>query len=231
MFVRLIHSKTVTWADDPDNNYKKDDPTQFYETQNITNDIPSETYYAGDTGESQQFRNEYTPQTNTPLDIEPSDAHYQYDTNQYQAQTDATPTNENVYSNEEYYYPDEQVNQYEQYDSQQQQQVKFVQSIRNSVMEVKYKYPIGKFVISMTFRKSIQFEIGRVNIVTHYNNSLKYQDFKLGEIIFLNFDVRVYQSHESHTLLNLILSQLKSICFIYYIRMKRNFTRERNIFH
>lgn len=110
-----IHSKTVTWADDPDNNYKKQDPTQFYETQN---DIQSDTYYADGAVESQQFQTEYL----TQQAIEPNDAQYQYDNNQYQAQTDAA--NQNLYTNEEYYYPDEQANQYQQYDSQSQQQVK-----------------------------------------------------------------------------------------------------------
>lgn len=120
--VYFVRSKTVTWADDPHNNYKKEDQTQFYEAQNTANDnsVPDETYYANNTEESQQFQSEYSPQANMQ-GIEPNPSNYQYDGNQYQAQTNAE-ANQNVYTNEEYYYPDEQAAQYEQYESESQQQ-------------------------------------------------------------------------------------------------------------
>ncbi|XP_055324627.1 putative uncharacterized protein DDB_G0271606 isoform X2 [Sitodiplosis mosellana] len=125
--VSSTHSKTVTWADDPHNNYKKEeeeeaDKAQFYEIQNTAHEAPTEAYYAGHPEESQQFQSEYSPQVNTQHNVEPNGVHYQYDdNNQYQAQTDIA-ANQNVYNNEEYYYPDDHLIQYEQYESQQQQQ-------------------------------------------------------------------------------------------------------------
>lgn len=119
----VVYSKTVTWADDPHSNYKKEVTAQFYETQNISNEAPTEVFYAEES--QQQFQSEYSPQINIQQGIEPNDVHYQYDSNQYEAQADGT-VNANVYNNQEYYYTDQQ-NQYEQYESQpqQQQQVKY----------------------------------------------------------------------------------------------------------
>lgn len=119
----LFHSKTVTWADDPNSNYKNEDnSTTVYETQNVSNEVPADSYYM-DNPESQQIQAEYTTDGTIQPGMETSDPQYQYqydsqyDNNQYQSSDGAADPN--VYSNTDYY---ENENQYDQYENQQQQQ-------------------------------------------------------------------------------------------------------------
>lgn len=137
-----LYSKTVTWADDLDNNYKKFETSQGFEKQD-TEIIEDTGAFYGD--ENQQQQSEYS--ASEYLDdggggggdgdgsggvgndiIESSNTQNQYDENQYQAQV-VDETNQNVYNNE-YYYPDQQLNQYEQYEAQQKQEVWFCKQLQ-----------------------------------------------------------------------------------------------------
>lgn len=122
----FLFSKTVTWADDIDNNFKKLDSTQHHEKQDT--EILHDTDSFSNNKDGQQYQNEYlAPEysdVNNGIEVEPNVSNIQYDDNQYQAQS-IDPNNQIAYNNE-YYYPDQELNQYEQqYDPQQIQAVSF----------------------------------------------------------------------------------------------------------
>lgn len=122
-------SKTVTWADDPNSNYKKVETTPIFdENQNNNNyqdQIVYENTYTDDNAPiSQQYQTEYVAQENeTP--------NYQYNMSQYTNVDDGVQ--QQLCTNQENYYIDEnqyQMNQYEQY--QQQPQI-LPQEVSNTI--------------------------------------------------------------------------------------------------
>lgn len=121
----FLFSKTVTWADDIDNNFKKLDSTQHHEEQDIG--ILHDTESFSNNKDDQQYQNEYSApeysDVNNGIEVEPNVSNIQYDENQYQAQS--IDPNDQIAYNNEYYYPDQELNQYEQYDPQQIQAVSF----------------------------------------------------------------------------------------------------------
>lgn len=122
-----LNSKTVTWADDPHNNYKKDDAQQQFHDSANDNDINQNNInnssfnhiYTDEANQLQQYQqNQYLAQPqyqstdpNNYVDnvetTNPANSYeYQYDQNQnlYQNQVDAS--DQNVYENQGYYYTD-----------------------------------------------------------------------------------------------------------------------------
>lgn len=107
----------MTWADDPESNYKKQDTANMYEVQNVNQ---------SDSQPIQQHDYAITDGNGSAADASNESPHYQYDSNQYDnaqyqyAETPDTVTNQNVYTNDDYYYGTEQINQYDQYAAQPQ---------------------------------------------------------------------------------------------------------------
>lgn len=107
-----LNSKTVTWADDPYNRYKKDDAEpQFYDSDNIDNSSSNHIY----TDEANQLQQYQTTDPNNYVDIvettNPANSCvYQYNLNQnlYHSQVDASDQNES--ENQGYYYADSDQN-------------------------------------------------------------------------------------------------------------------------
>lgn len=145
----------MTWADDPESNYKKQVTANMYESQNMTNvDSSPDQYYANqsDTQQQQQQQQQIqqhdylTTDGNRTADGANESPHYQYDNNnqydngqyQYQTQPDAVGTNDG------YYYGNEQMNQYDQYLAQpeaqpQQQEVCNTSfSILSAIVAIQY---------------------------------------------------------------------------------------------
>lgn len=125
MFLLCLYSKTVTWADDIDDNYEKYETTPQIEKQDNEILEDTESFYNKD---DQQFQTEYSASEYSNVDngigvgIESNSTHNQYDDNQYQMQT-IDQSNPDMY-NAEYYYPDQELNQYEQqYEPQQTAEV------------------------------------------------------------------------------------------------------------
>lgn len=112
-------SKTVTWADDPNSNYKKDETTPIFdENQNNDNyqdQIVYENAYTDDNAPIlQQYQTEYVAQENEI-------PNYQYNMSEYTNVDDGVQ--QQLCTNQENYYIDEnqyQMDQYEQYQQQPQ---------------------------------------------------------------------------------------------------------------
>lgn len=125
----FIYSKTVTWADDPNSNYKKEDTPLVYDTHDVTNEPPTDAYYSNNP-ETQQIPHVYTTDGTIQPNTETSDSQYQYSSNQYdnqyensQYQASDEAANQTIYNNNDYYYANEPLNQYDQYGAQPQQEV------------------------------------------------------------------------------------------------------------
>lgn len=154
----------MTWADDPESNYKKQVPANTYEAQNMPNtDNSSDQYYANQSNAEQQQQQQ--PQQIQQHDYETADddgtaaganetPHYQYDNSnqydngqyQYHTQPDAVGTNDG------YYYGAEQMNQYDQYVAQPEAQPQ-QQEVNNSLSSVllAYKCKAIRFSIKYNF--------------------------------------------------------------------------------
>lgn len=139
--------KTVTWADDPENNYKKPDNTQkIYEAQENINQsnsqqIQQHDYVPTDGNGSAAVANNNINESGV----------YQYDSNQYDnngqyqyAQAPDAVGNQN-YTNTDYYYGPEQVNQYDQYVAQPEAQSQ-QQEVISSSLFLLYFFPFFSFV-------------------------------------------------------------------------------------
>lgn len=114
------NSKTVTWADDPHNSYKKNDAQQqFYDSANDDDNSSSNHIYTDEPNQLQQYQqNQYlgqpqyqtTDPTNNYADTvettNPANSYdYQSNQNLYQSEVDASE--QNVFENAGYYYTDQ----------------------------------------------------------------------------------------------------------------------------
>lgn len=169
----------MTWADDPESNYKKQATANMYEAQSIPdNENSAEQFYANPSNTQQQTQqHDYsTSVDNGPASGANESTHYQYDNSnqyddgqyQYQQQPDAAGTDDG------YYYGTEQMNQYDQYGAQPEVQPQ-QQEVSNSLSSALYwhtvqfarKYNLHEniwsksislcsaFSFSVVFRKSI----------------------------------------------------------------------------
>lgn len=117
----------MTWADDPESNYKKQITANMYETQNIANvDSSADPYYANESDSQQQQQQQIQQQHDYVTTDDNSTAagatespHYQYDnSNQYDNGQYQYHAPDVVGTNNDYYYGTEQMNQYDQYVAQ-----------------------------------------------------------------------------------------------------------------
>lgn len=115
--ILLYSRKTVTWADDPESNYKNQVTANMYEAQSMANNSTDQYYEnQSDTQQQQQQPDYLTTDTNGIAAGANESPHYQYDDSnqyddgqyQYQAQSDAVGTDDG------YYYSTEQMNQYDE---------------------------------------------------------------------------------------------------------------------
>lgn len=118
----------MTWADDPESNYKKQVEANMYEAQDMpSTENAADQFYVNQPNVQQQQQHqqqEYpTADENGATAVVNESPHYQYDTTnqyddgQYQYHEQADQTQE-VGANDGYYYGGEQMNQYDQYETQ-----------------------------------------------------------------------------------------------------------------
>lgn len=136
----------MTWADDPESNYKKQATANMYEAQQSmpNTEISADQYYASqpDAQQQQQIQQHDYPTSddNGPVAGANESPHYQYDNSnqyddgQYQYHTHQPDA---VSADDGYYYGTEQVNQYDQYVAQPQQQ-----EVSNSLSSAFYWHTI-----------------------------------------------------------------------------------------
>lgn len=117
----------MTWADDPESNYKKQDTANMYEVQNMANvdNSSADAYYANHSDSQQQQQPHIQQHDYVTTDGNGTAAgtnespHYQYDgSNQYDNGQYQYNAPDAVGANDDYYYGTEQMNQYNQYVAQ-----------------------------------------------------------------------------------------------------------------
>lgn len=129
----------MTWADDPESNYKKQTTANIYEAQNMVNvDSSVDSYYVNqsDSQQEQQQQHDFvTTDGNGTAAGSNESPHYQYESsNQYDNGQYQYQAPDAVGANGDFYYGTEQINQYDQYvkqpeaQPQQQQEVIYLSS-------------------------------------------------------------------------------------------------------
>lgn len=106
----------MTWADDLNNDYTRADAAELYEPVSE----PADTQSSDNLAISQLQQNDYLLQAENVYQDNESDALVDQYPNQMEAQA-----NHGLYNNEDYYYANDQVNQYEQYEPQHPQEVNY----------------------------------------------------------------------------------------------------------